>query len=46
MVKELTRKLNIDEDYPIPEGFTTVVERVPEYKYDVSTAVMAVVWEP
>lgn len=46
MVQALTKKLQIDDEYPLPDGFTRVWERVPEYKYDVSTAVMAVIWEP
>ena len=46
MVQALTKKLQIDDEYLLPDGFTRVWERVPEYKYDVSTAVMAVIWEP
>jgi len=29
VVLELSRKLQIDDEYPLPEGFTTVWERVP-----------------
>ena len=39
LIKQLNVKVNDEPDYPVPEGFTKVKEKVPVYKYEVPDTV-------
>ena len=39
LIKQLNVKVNDEPDYPVPEGFTKVREKVPVYKYEVPDTV-------
>lgn len=35
LIQALDKKINEDPNYPIPEGYTKVVEKIPVYSYKV-----------
>jgi hypothetical protein len=36
LIQALEKKVNEDSNYPIPEGFTKVIEKTPIYSYKVA----------
>ena len=45
LMAALEAKVNEDEDFPVPEGFKKVVEKVPIYSFNVPACAAAVLKE-
>ena len=45
LIKQLNAKVSSEPDYPVPEGFVKIKEKVPVYRYEIPEAMRPVIGE-